>query len=64
MPTSSNGAERRKPVTREQFLARDFDSFDRFMREAPKSLPLSLDGDCYCGGMGGNHHQDCPLKNG
>ncbi len=40
--------------------AADFAAFDRFMTEAPPDLPLSLDGDCPCGGILGAHQPGCP----
>lgn len=37
------------------------DRLDRFMREAPPDMPISLDGDCPCGGTSGAHRAGCPF---
>lgn len=38
-------------------------AFDRFMSEASDDLPVSLDGECWCGGIG-THRPRCPLEGG
>lgn len=42
----------------------DFETFDRFMREAPADLPIVIGdkGACLCGGKAGAHDPRCPLR--